>query len=258
MARYKLTLEYEGTRFNGWQKQKEGKTIQGILIDTAREIFKSERVDVQGSGRTDRGVHAIEQIAHLDAETTLKEDVIKLKLNDSLPHDINIMKVEKAPLKFHARHDAVSRTYLYQIAKRRTAFGKEYVWWVKDSLDVMKMKTAAEYFVGFHDFISFTDKVLKHEESRVDLTELRIEETGNLILIRITASHFLWKMVRRIVGTLVETGRGNIKPERIKEFLARHDETLAKFTAPPSGLFLEKVLYKGDKLNPEIKPFLNI
>lgn len=258
MARFKLTLEYEGTRFNGWQKQKEGKTVQGILIDAAREIFNSDKVDVQGSGRTDRGVHALEQVAHLDADTNLREDVIRLKFNDLLPHDINILKVEKASGKFHARHDAVSRTYLYQIAKRRTAFGKEYVWWVKDELDIQKMKTAAEYFVGFHDFISFTDKVLKNEESRVELTELRIEEYGTLILIRITASHFLWKMVRRIVGTLVETGRGKIKPEKIKEYLMKQSEEPAKFTAPPSGLFLEKVLYKGEKLNPLIKPFLNI
>ncbi len=258
MARFKLTLEYEGTRFNGWQKQKEGKTIQGTLIDIAREIFKSDKVDVQGSGRTDRGVHAIEQIAHLDADTNLKEEVIRLKFNDLLPHDINILKVERTSGKFHARHDAVSRTYLYQIAKRRTAFGKEYVWWVKDELNVEAMKKAAGYFVGFYDFISFTDKLLKTEESRVHLTEVRIEETGNLILIRITASHFLWKMVRRVVGTLVEVGRGKLKAERIKDFLNSHDEAPAKFTAPPSGLYLEKVCYKGDELDPRIKPFLNI
>src|SRR5262249_38130107 len=152
-----------------------------------------------GSGRTDAGVHALRQTAHLDVQTALPPHVMKLKLNDALPADINILRVEKANKHFHARHDVITRSYLYQISRRRTAFGKRFVWWIKDELDITKMQAAAGHFVGMKDFRSFTADDPEEKSTKVLLEELRIEESGSLILFRIRGSHFLWKMVRQMV-----------------------------------------------------------
>ena len=135
MARFKLYIEYEGTRYSGWQRQQNAKTIQGALINAGTEIFKTSVIDLQGSGRTDSGVHALCQVAHLDVKTMLAPEIIKMKFNDLLPYDINILEVQKINSNFHARHDAVSRSYIYQVSRRRTAFGKNYVWWIKDNLN---------------------------------------------------------------------------------------------------------------------------
>ena len=253
-----MYIEYEGTRYSGWQVQKNSRTIQGILLDAAKEIFKNKNIDIQGSGRTDSGVHALCQVAHLDAQTMLAPEIIRMKFNDLLPYDINILEVEKAAANFHARHDAVKRSYIYQISKRRTAFGKNYVWWIKDKLDIDAMVDASKLFLGMHDFISFTDEDKTKKSTKVLIEEFVIKEIDSLILIRITGSHFLWKMVRRIVGTLVEAGRGNITKSDIKKYLTKPTGEPAKYTAPPSGLFLETVLYKGEKLNEELMPVMNI
>ncbi len=135
MSRYKITIEYEGTRYSGWQMQKGGKSILGEILDACRELFGSETVEIYGAGRTDSGVHAIAQIAHIDVSTELPLLKIKYGINDRLPPDICILNVENVDPKFHARHDAVARSYIYQICRRRTAFGKKYVWWIKDQLD---------------------------------------------------------------------------------------------------------------------------
>jgi tRNA pseudouridine38-40 synthase len=157
--------------------------------------------------------------------------------------------VENVPPRFHARHHALSRSYLYLIAKRRTAFGKRYVWWVKDKIDFDKMQRALIVFQGFHDFISFADKRMDKETStKVNIEGLYLKEFDDIIALRIVGSHFLWKMVRRIVGITVEAGRGNSSIRDIEQMLNSHSEVPARFTAPPSGLFLEKVLYEGDKL----------
>jgi tRNA pseudouridine38-40 synthase len=253
-----MYIEYEGTRYSGWQVQKNSRTIQGILLDIAKEIFKNKNIDIQGSGRTDSGVHALCQVAHLDVQTMLAPEIIRMKFNDLLPYDINILEVEKAAANFHARHDAVKRSYIYQISKRRTAFGKNYVWWIKDNLDVNAMIDASKLFLGMHDFISFTDEDKSKKSTKALIDNFMIKEIDSLILIRITGSHFLWKMVRRIVGTLVETGRGNITKLDIEKYLTNPTSEPAKYTAPPSGLFLEKVLYKGEELNKELIPVLNI
>jgi len=128
MARFKLYVEYDGTRYSGWQMQKNSKTVQGTLMNAADQIFKGEKADIQGSGRTDSGVHALCQVAHLEVKTMLAPEILRMKFNDLLPHDINILEVEKTHKNFHARHDADKRSYIYQISKRRTAFGKPFVW----------------------------------------------------------------------------------------------------------------------------------
>ena len=219
-VRLKLYIEYEGTRYSGWQMQQNAKSVQGKILEAAEIVFGKEIGEFKGSGRTDSGVHALCQVAHLEVVTMLAPEIIRMKLNDELPSDINILEVEKTDYKFHARHDAVSRSYIYQISRRRTAFAKNFVWWVKDRLDVNKMKSAATCFVGMHDFISFSDQDDMEKSTKVLLQDVQIKEEGELLLIRITGSHFLWKMVRRIIGVLVEVGRGNFDEKDIERFSA--------------------------------------
>ncbi len=255
MSKFKLYIEYDGSRYAGWQKQLNAKSIQGVLLESASKFIKGN-IDIQGSGRTDSGVHALCQVAHLEANTMLAPEILKLKFNDIIPYDINILEVEKTIPNFHARHDATGRSYIYQIAKRRTSFGKQYVWWIKDSLNLNSMINTAKLFQGMHDFISFTDKNTQETSTKVLVEEIEIKETDDLVLLRIRGSHFLWKMVRRIAGILVEIGRGNLSEKDINRFLNTKTNEPAKYTAPPSGLFLEQVLYKGenwlDSLNPAI------
>jgi tRNA pseudouridine38-40 synthase len=253
MYKYKIVLEYDGTNYSGWQTQKNAKSIQGILIAAAQN-FLGIPVEVQGAGRTDAGVHALAQVAHLESSRKVNPETLRVGLNDNLPASINILRVENVPPRFHARHHALGRSYLYLIAKRRTAFGKRYVWWIKDKIDFCKMQQALIVFQGFHDFSSFADKRMdKDTSTKVSIEGLWLKEFDDVIAVRIAGSHFLWKMVRRIVGVTAEVGRGNFTNRDIEKMLNSYSETPARFTAPPSGLFLEKVLYEGDKL-PPIKP----
>ncbi len=246
MGRFKITLEYEGTRYSGWQIQKNARTVQGEIVAVARDLFQTTEMEFYGSGRTDAGVHAIMQVAHLDVQTMLAPEIIRRKVNDKLPPDINLIEVEKTAKNFHARHDAIARSYLYQISRRRTALGKRFVWWIKDELDVAKMRKAAGLFDGLRDFRSFTADDPEETSTKVQLDPIEIVEEGDLILIRVVGSHFLWKMVRQIVGALAEVGRGSLTPAEVGRFLTAESDAPAKLTAPPSGLFLERVYYPGD------------
>src|SRR6476661_3469156 len=210
MPRFKLLIEYAGTRYSGWQIQKNARTVQGEIDRAVREVSRRREFELYGSGRTDAGVHALAQVAHLELYTDLPPESLRRKINDELPADIHIRAIDKAPHRFHARHDAVSRSYLYQISRRRTAFGKPYVWWVREPLNVTRMREAAAYFTGMRNFEAFTDDDPAEKSTRVLLETLEIVEDGALILVRVAGSHFLWKMVRRIVGVLVAVGRGEI------------------------------------------------
>lgn len=243
MARFKLFLEYEGTRYSGWQIQKNARTVQGEIVAALRNILKSTDFELYGSGRTDAGVHALMQVAHLEASTVLAPEILKMKLNDLLPADINILEIEKAPKNFHARHDAISRSYLYQISRRRTAFGKRYVWWIKDDLDFATMKKVSKIFVGTRDFQSFTADDPEEKSTKVQIESMELEEVDDLILVRIVGSHFIWKMVRQIVGVLVEAGRGKLGEEEVRRMFQEKSEIPSRLTAPPSGLFLEAIHY---------------
>lgn len=253
MHTWKLEIEYEGTRYRGWQIQHNAKSIQGEMQDVARQLFAG-KFEFFGAGRTDAGVHALRQVAHLkvvDLTAIVTPRQIQHGFNDLLPYDINVLKVSNAPADFHARHDAVSRYYLYQISTRRTAFGKNLVWWIKDRLDVKAMSEAAGTLVGSHDFHSFCElDEGKRLSTVVKVEHAEIFTDGDLICFRIGASHFLWKMVRRIVGMLAEAGRGNLDHAGFERLLKFKSDVPAKFTAPPSGLFLESVLYPGDKPSP--------
>ena len=255
MPTYKLTIEYEGTRYSGWQAQgNTQKTVQGHLLRAAREVLGE--VDIGGAGRTDAGVHAAAQVAHLRAHKTLDPLQLTRKINDLLPHDIHILDAVRVRDNFHARHDAVSRIYLYQISTRRTAFAKPFVWWIKDTLDFDAMQRAAAAIAGRHDFSAFTDKRLAADESRIVVVErCEAARVGDLILIRIAASHFLWKMVRKLISFLVEIGRGN--ESDIASRLKRKAELYAP-TAPPSGLFLEAIVYERETFDRPLIPIIPV
>lgn len=249
MPRFKLTIEYAGTKYSGWQIQTNATTVQGEIDRAVRTITKRNDFELYGSGRTDAGVHALAQVAHLDVVTPLAPDALRQRLNDALPADINILEAVGVPHRFHARHDAVARRYLYQIARRRTAAPQEFVWWVREPLDIGRMRQAAGAFVGFKDFETFAESAGPRQPNRstfVLVDRLDIEESGGLILVGIEGSHFLWKMVRRIVGVLVEVGRGAIEPAAAAALLTSASGEPARMTAPASGLFLERVYYKGD------------
>jgi tRNA pseudouridine38-40 synthase len=257
MPTYKLTIEYEGTRYSGWQAQgNTPKTIQGNLLRAATQVVGD--CDIGGAGRTDAGVHAAAQVAHLRVHKAFDPLLLSRKINDLLPHDICIVAASRASDKFHARHDAASRVYLYQIATRRTAFAKPFVWWIKDRLDVESMARAAKMLEGRHDFSAFSDRRLKEEDSRIVVVErCQAAASGDLILVRIEASHFLWKMVRKLIAFLVEIGRGNASPE---ELAARLDADAVNVepTAPPSGLFLEAVTYRGETFDRPLEPIVPV
>jgi len=246
MPRYRLAIEYAGTRYSGWQVQENARTVQGELLRAVREATGAAAPDLQGSGRTDAGVHALQQVAHLDLPKAVPPEPVRRQVNDVLPADINVLRIEAVPHRFHARHDAVSRSYLYQVARRRTAFAKPFVWWVKDELDVRAMREAAGAFVGMHDFRSFTDSDPDEMSTRVQLGAIELKESGDLVLVRVTGSHFVWKMVRRVVGVLVEVGRGRLATADVEGFLEERSPAPARLTAPASGLFLERVVYPGE------------
>ena len=244
--RLKLTIEYAGTRYSGWQIQKNARTVQGEIERAVREATGVHEFELYGSGRTDAGVHASAQVAHLDIDATLPAELLRRRINDALPSDINILRADTVRHKFHARHDARGRSYVYNIARRRTAFAKPFVWWVKDELHVDRMREAAAQFVGFHDFQSFSDDDPEEKSTQVLVDALDIYEDGDLILVHIEGSHFIWKMVRRLVGVLVEVGRGGLTVESAAAMLQERSELPARLTAPASGLFLERVFYEGD------------
>jgi tRNA pseudouridine38-40 synthase len=251
MARFRLLIEYAGTRYSGWQIQKNARTVQGEIDRAIRTATGRADFELYGSGRTDAGVHALAQVAHLDIYTSLQPEPLRRRINDELPADIHIITIDRAPHKFHARHDARSRSYLYQISRRRTAFAKPYVWWIKEPLDLAAMRKAAEAFVGLKDFEAFTDDDPQEKSTRVLLERLEIEDAGALVLIRVQGSHFLWKMVRRIVGVLAAVGRGELRAGAAAALLTKdaptHRPAPAALTAPAAGLFLERVYYDGDE-----------
>jgi tRNA pseudouridine38-40 synthase len=260
VPRFKLTIEYAGTRYSGWQIQKNARTVQGEIDRAVRSVTGRKDFELYGAGRTDAGVHAVAQVAHLDVSTTLPPDTLTRRINEELPADINVLGAVIVRHRFHARYDAVSRAYLYQISRRRTAFAKAYVWWVKEPIDVGRMRDAAQALVGRRDFRSFAAAGPERDEEEdgepgrserstlVLVQRLEIVEEGDLVLVGIEGSHFLWKMVRRIVGVLVEIGRGSLAPESTAQFLAAPSNAPARLTAPPSGLFLHHVTYENEKL----------
>jgi tRNA pseudouridine38-40 synthase len=258
MARFKVFIEYAGTRYSGWQIQKNARTVQGELTRVITDITGQKQFELYGSGRTDAGVHALEQVAHLDIITSIPAETLRRRVNDALPSDIHLLKVELAQRKFHARHDAVWRSYLYQISTRRTAFAKNFVWWVRDDLDLAKMRETARIFSGMKDFRSFTDDSVGEKSTVVAIEQIEIAEDGNLVLVRVEGSHFLWKMVRRMVGVMVDVGIGGTTVAQAGSFLRQESGIPATLTAPASGLFLERVYYREETQRPPLRGCVDV
>lgn len=255
MKKIKLLLEYDGTAYQGWQIQKRGTTIQGIIEEGVLKIT-GERSKVIGASRTDAGVHALGQVAAFRTESRLEPETIRRALNALLPQDIRVLEVSEVDDSFHPRYSAVKKGYFYIIANQResSAFLHRYTWMVQQPLRLKSMIEAAQVLIGIHDFSSFRGAGGSSRNPVREVFSLGIERfkrldfmttsiKGEFIKIRIEANGFLRHMVRNIGGTLVEIGRGKIPADRIEEILKSHNRRLAGPTAPPNGLFLERIVY---------------
>ena len=261
LASFRLLIEYDGSRFQGWQKQganqsREGvRTVAGSIEHVIHEAGM-RLVYLGSAGRTDAGVHALGQVAHLHLESrgAPRPGELRRILDGALPQDIAIRDVRSCSPRFHARYDAMDRTYLYQISRRRSAFGKPWIWWVKRSLDLDCLSQAWSAFEGDQDVSSFAD-LDSEEDGRTRLFRCEVAEAGSLILLRVRATHFFRRQVRRMVGATVTCALGEEEPRRVKEDLQNPTEAANLFwgakAAPASGLFLEAVRYPGD---PELGP----
>jgi tRNA pseudouridine38-40 synthase len=250
MPTWKLEIEYEGTRYRGWRMEHNQKTVQDEMLFVTRRLFSS-KAEIVGAEDTEVGVHARSNVAHLKV-AELKEDLTPRQIlngfNEFIPYDINILKVRNADEDFHARNDISLRQYLYQISTRRTAFAKNFVWWNKEEPNVLEMQKAAELLKGKHDFQSFCefDEESKRNSPVIFCENAEVFVDDYLVCIRIAARRFLPKMMQRLVGTLAEVGRGNLEVKDFERMLKFRSNAPTKYNAPPSGLFLEKVIYKGD------------
>lgn len=243
---YRINLEYDGSRYDGWQKQGNTKqTIQG-KIESVLEKMVGRVIEVHGSGRTDAGVHALCQVANFHADVTMTDTEIKEYLNNYLPEDIRVLSIEQVTERFHSRLHAEEKTYLYQIemGKKKNVFKRKYIYGLGKPLDVSAMKKAAELLIGEHDFKSFcSNRRLKKSTVRT-IKRIDFETQGTTLFIRFTGNGFLYHMVRILAGTLIQVGLGERKAEDIQTILNAKNRDEAGFTAPAQGLLLEKVSYK--------------
>jgi len=255
MGHIKLTLQYDGTNYSGWQVQKKGATIQGLLEDALFTIT-GERTRITGAARTDAGVHALQQVAAFSTASLLEPHVFIKALNGNLPPDIRVLEADACENDFHPRYDAKDKTYSYIIYKTcaYSVFLEKYSWSIPCKLNSEAMREAALYLEGEHDFSCFRASGCssKHPVRTIHAVEVNelpsVEFIGfhfnvPVIKISITANAFLRHMARNIIGTLVETGRGKYPPSWMKEVLQSKDRNLAGRTAPARGLFLERIRY---------------
>jgi tRNA pseudouridine38-40 synthase len=242
---FRLVIEYDGTCFHGWQRQKEDRTVQAE-IENALQMITRQPVVLNGSGRTDAGVHALGQVASFRCTTHLGPEVFQKGLNSLLPSDVVILSCEAVSPAFHARYDARGKTYAYRILNRElaAAVGRGYAWHIRKPLDLGAMKTATRHIIGTRDFKAFeaTGSPRSHTTRTVTRAEWTQRENDFLEFI-IEADGFLRYMVRNLVGTLVAVGLGKIDPVRFETILQSRDRRLAGATAPPHGLFLRQVAY---------------
>lgn len=245
LKNFKLTIEYDGTAYHGWQRQKNERSIQGE-IEKAILSMTGERTSLIGSGRTDAGVHALGQVANFHSDTDLAPSAFLKGLTSLLHEDIVIKACSRVHRQFHARYDAKSKTYIYRILNlsQPAAIYRQYVWFISKKLDTDPMKEAIAYIVGTHDFKAFegTGSPRSNTTRNVMDAALVCQEQGKLVF-NFKADGFLRFMVRNMVGTLVEVGRGKITPNEFKRILLARDRNLAGVTAPSHGLFLVEVKY---------------
>ena len=249
MRTYKLTLTYDGTKYQGWQRQiNTDMTIQGILERTIGRLV-GYNVELDGSGRTDAGVHALGQVSSLVLRGAVDMQQFMADLNRHLPEDIKVAKMELMKNGFHARKNAQGKRYEYYIDTREKpdVFNRKYSFHYPYELDLEAMEEAAQYLMGTHEFDSFTDQKDLEKSTRRTIYEIRIEEQADKIRIVYIGTGFLYHMVRRLTGTLLEVGRGERPPEEVVAVLEAKDASLSGFLASARGLFLREVYYKYSK-----------
>jgi len=245
MPRYKLTIEYDGTPFVGWQVQDNGTSVQGVLAD-AVFAFAGERAAVGGAGRTDAGVHAFGQVAHVDLSKDWPPDTVRDALNAHLrPHPVAVLMAERVAEDFDARFSAIKRHYLYRIVNRRADLALEAhrAWRVPRPLDAPAMHDAAQKLVGRHDFTTFRSTECQAKSAVKTLDRLDVTRDGDEVRVTTTARSFLHNQVRSMVGSLVHVGEGKWSADDLAAALAARDRTACGQVAPPQGLYLVRVEY---------------
>lgn len=245
MRNIRLLIEYEGTQYAGWQWQKDQKTVQETLSKAVEQVVQ-EPVKMYGAGRTDSGVHALGQVAHFKTTSAIPPKRLMHAINFYLPHDITVKGAAEAPESFHAQYDAQSKIYRYTLLNdwTRTSLNRNFCYVCGLLLNADKMLDAAHYLIGTHDFTSFTTKAFQEKNRIRTIKRLEITRYGKYLIFTVEADGFLYNMVRTIVGTLIEVGRGKITAESMKDILAAKNRTLAGPTAPAKGLCLIGVYYK--------------
>jgi tRNA pseudouridine38-40 synthase len=256
MRNIKLTLEYDGTGYSGWQSQRRGEPTVQSALEEAVERLTGRSSRVVGAGRTDAGVHALGQVACFRTASALEAETMGRALNAMLPPDIRVRAARDAHASFHAQWSATWKSYFYVIANMEqvSPFLERYVWKVPQRLNLPRMRAAARHLLGRHDFAAFRASGSSAKTSEREIRSLSVTESrgmpflgaklqGRFIRVRVEGSGFLRHMVRNIVGTLVEVGRGKLPPEAVAGIMASRDRRTAGPTAPAKGLFLEKVRY---------------
>lgn len=247
MRTFKMILEYDGTAYCGWQRQPNGISIQQILEEAVARII-GENVSIIASGRTDAGVHALNQVASFRAHTRLAANKMFLGINSVLPQDIVVKDLQEAPPDFNALKNAMGKIYVYRIKnqRRRPVLGRQYFWFVRYKLDLEKMREAASLLTGEHDFSAFcaTGCDVQDRIRTINRIDIHAGREG-MLEITVESGGFLRHMVRNIVGTLVDVGRGKLKPEDMNDIIASGDRTKAGTAAPACGLFLKEVQYES-------------
>lgn len=240
----KLTLEYDGTNYGGWQRQKNTIAIQQVLEAAINNITK-EKIEVVGCSRTDAGVHARGYVANFYTASLLRDDRFIGAINSQLPEDIVVLNAEEVDEAFHSRYNSIGKTYSYTILNRMqpSAIQRNYAYYYRYKLDINAMKIGAQYLIGKHDFSAFKNTGSSVKTSVRTITELDIYKENDIIKIYASADGFLYNMVRIIVGTLRDVGIGKINPEEVKSILISKERVKAGKSVPPQGLCLEKVYY---------------
>ncbi len=242
MRDFKLVIEYDGTNFVGWQTQANGRSVQEEITKVLEQILQ-ETISLIGSGRTDSGVHARGQVASFRTNSPLGTGAILSGLNGLLPDDIHVHSAEEMPGEFNARYDAKERVYRYFISTRPSAIGRQYEWFVKYSLNLVAMNTGAAQFVGEHDFESFCKYDAEVNHYRCTVTKSVWTGSSGKLVYEVRANRFLHGMVRALVGTMIDVGRGYTPIATVRTIMDARDRRKAGMAAPPQGLFLEEVIY---------------
>ena len=245
MQNYKMTLSYDGSRYKGWQRQgNTDNTIQAKMEKLLSRILQQE-VELAASGRTDAGVHARAQVCSFKAKTEMPVEFMLTELRKYTPEDVGVLSLEEAPVRFHARLNCVRKSYLYRIwnSSEPNVFERKYMYFCPEKLDVEAMRRAAQQLLGEHDFSAFCTKRNMKKSAVRNLEKIEIEQCGGELKIMLTGDGFLYNMVRIIVGTLLEVGRGERSVDSVGQALASLDRQRSGVTAPPQGLFLWEVEY---------------